>query len=61
MANDLTTFFKFNWLTGLVGGAFFLIMSWIISNYINWRVNNRVYQELKAIRVLLEKKNEVDK
>ena len=58
---DLETFFTFKWLYGLVGGAFFLLCSWVVSNYINWRVNNKVYKELKTIRELMENKNEVDK
>jgi hypothetical protein len=58
--SDIATFLEFKWLYGLVGGAFFLILSWVVSNYLNWKVNNRVYKELKAIRTLLEKKNETD-
>lgn len=43
-------------ITTFVGGAFFLLSSWVVSNYLNWRVNNKVYKELRTIREVLEKK-----
>lgn len=48
--------FDFKWLYGIVGGAFFLFISWVVSNYLNWRVNNKVYKELVAIKLLLQQK-----
>ena len=42
------------YVTGIAGGAFFLLLSWALSTWLNWRVNDKVRREICQQRVVLE-------
>lgn len=46
---------SFNWLTGAIGTGVFLLLSWVLGTYLNWRVNNSVRVELKGVNDRLDK------
>lgn len=43
-----------DWWQGIAGGAAFLLLSWIVGTYVNWKVNRRTYKELEKLNATAE-------